>query len=108
MRSTAIHGDQEGVLWIGTDDGVLNRFDSENEQWIHYGNDPSDSHNLGHDSITTISEEQSGMIWIGTGGGGLDRFDPENENVTHYQHDPDDPKSLSSDKSKRLFKIKMA
>jgi signal transduction histidine kinase/ligand-binding sensor domain-containing protein len=101
---SVIYQDLEGVLWIGTEDGGLNRFDSENERWWHYVNDPSDPHSLSHNTIAAISEDQSGALWVGTGGGGLDRLDQENERFRHYQHDPDDPESLSSDDVSAVYR----
>ncbi|MCP4601188.1 MAG: hypothetical protein GY847_11805 [Proteobacteria bacterium] len=108
---SAIYKDRGNVLWVGTEDGGLNGlvlseaegFDSENERWLRYVNDPDDPHSLGHNTITAISEDQSGALWVGTGGGGLDGFDRENERFIHYQHDPDDPESLSSDDVAVLF-----
>jgi signal transduction histidine kinase/ligand-binding sensor domain-containing protein len=102
---SVIYKGQEGELWIGTEDGGLNRlvlsevegFERENERWWHYVNDPGDPDSLSHNTIQAISEDPSGALWVGTGGGGLDRLDQENERFIHYQHDPDDPGSLSSD-----------
>ena len=100
---SAIYEDQVGMLWVGTEDGGLNRFDSENERWWHYVNDPGDPWSLGHNTITAISEDQFGALWIGTGGGGLDRFDRVNERFIHYLHDPDEQGSLSSDDVAVIF-----
>jgi signal transduction histidine kinase/ligand-binding sensor domain-containing protein len=100
---SAIYEDREGTLWIGTEDGGLNRLDRENERWWRYVNDPGDPHSLGHNAITAISGDRSGILWVGTSGGGLDRYDPENERFIHYQHDPDDPGSLSSDEIRAVY-----
>ncbi len=116
---SVIYQDREGVLWVGTEDGGLNRlalsqtlsgaegevegFDSENERWWHYVNDPSDPHSLSHNSRTASPEDQSGAIWVGTSSGGLNKLDQENERFIRYQHDPDDPESLSSDQITAIF-----
>jgi len=100
---SSIYEDQKGTLWIGTEDGGLNRFERENERWWHYVNDPSDPHSLSHNNITAISDDQSGALWVGTGGRGLEQYDQENERFIHYQHDPDDPQSLSSDQVSAVF-----
>jgi len=84
-----------GVLWIGTDDGGLNKFDRENGQFIHYQNDPHDPHSLSSNYVTSIYKDQAGVLWIGTDDG-LDRFEQENGQFIHYQNDPYDPHSLSS------------
>jgi two-component system sensor histidine kinase ChiS len=122
---SVIYQDRAGTLWIGTEDGGLNRFvpsapdksphsgqalskvegfDSENERWWHYVNDPGDPHSLSHNAITAITEDRSSALWVGTDGGGLNRFDQKNEWFIHYQHDPDDPESLSSDDVSAVYR----
>ena len=116
---SAIFEDQNGVLWIGTEDGGLNRLDSENESWWHYRNVPNNPHSLSHNNITAIYEDQSGALWVGTNGGGLNRLvpstssdqalseaeesDQENEHFIHYQNDTDDPRSLSNDNISTIY-----
>jgi signal transduction histidine kinase/ligand-binding sensor domain-containing protein len=108
---SVIYQDRNGVLWIGTEGGGLNRLvlsevegsERENERWRHYANDPSDPNSLSHNAITAISEDQSGALWVGTGGGGVNRLDQENERFIHYQNDPDDQRSLSSDDVSAIY-----
>ena len=93
----SIHEDRSGVLWIGTSDGGLNRFDRDSGQFASYQHDPDDPDSLSNDDVRAIYEDRSGNLWIGTHGGGLDRFDRENERFIHYRHVPDDHRSLSND-----------
>ena len=91
--------DRQGILWVGTTGGGLNRYNAQTEQFIHYGHDPENSTSLSHDDIQIIYEDAAGTMWIGTWGGGLNkvvksRNQDENNSVdesvvfVHYRHDP--------------------
>ncbi len=91
----SIFEDREGVLWIGTDDG-LNIFDREQERFIRYQHDPSDPSSLSHNWIWSIYEDREGVLWFGTYGGGLNKYDRSSERFAHYRVISGDPNSLSS------------
>ncbi len=94
--------DQNGIIWVGTWGGGLNRFDPLTEQATHYKNDPDDPGSLSSDRIQSIYEDRSGTLWVGTAGGGLDKFDPNTQTFAHYKNNPDDPNSLSNDRIWRV------
>lgn len=93
----SIYEDRSGVLWIGTSEGGLNRFDPQTETLTRYQHDPEDPDSLSHNNVFAVQEDRSGVLWVGTYGGGLNRFDPETETFARYQHNPQDPRSLSGD-----------
>ena len=100
-RVSAIYEDSDGLLWIGTDGGGLNRFDRDAEQFSRYTSDPKntkDPKSLSDNRVSAIYEDRQGFLWIGTDGGGLNRFDRETGEFTRYLHDPNDPNSLSIDR----------
>ena len=84
--------DQQGFLWIGTQDG-LNKFDGY--YFTVFRNNPNDSTSISSHRIWSILEDKEGIIWIGTLDGGLNRFDPEKQQFRHYVNDPDNPNTLS-------------
>jgi ligand-binding sensor domain-containing protein/signal transduction histidine kinase len=90
----SLHQDPEGVLWIGTYGGGLDRFDPQTGLWGHYQHDPDDPHSLSDNKVRSIYGDRSGILWIATHGGGLNRFDRETEQFTHYGPNPQDPFSL--------------
>ena len=99
-----MYEDRSGVLWIGSDQSGLDRFDRETERFAHYQNDPSDPHSLNPNSVSAILEDRSGALWIGhEGGGGLSKLAADSERFGHYRHVPDDPNSLSSNAVTSLF-----
>ena len=105
----SIHEDQDGVLWIGTNGGGLERLDRETGQFVHYQNDPDDPHSLSSNAVLSVLSDREGTLWIATNGGGLDRLDRESAVDTrgaqfvHYRHDPKDPSSLTDDQVWAIF-----
>ncbi len=91
----SIYEDQEGILWIGTDGGGLNKFDRDIGQFVRFQHDPEDPHSLSHNAVQTIYEDREGALWIGTDGGGLNRLDRDTGRFVRFQHDPKDPLSLA-------------
>ena len=94
-----IYEDRKGILWIGTIDGGLTKFDPQRKTSSHYRHQPSNSNSLADDAVYTIcrtGENGKEILWIGTFGGGMDRFDPAAEIFKHYTHDSFNPNSIGS------------
>ena len=72
----AIHQDQLGFIWMGTDDGLA-RYDGY--QFRVFRHEPGDSLSLNNNVIRAIISDPSGQLWIGTEGGGVSIFDPIRE-----------------------------
>jgi ligand-binding sensor domain-containing protein/two-component sensor histidine kinase len=70
-----LYENKKGELWIGTNNGGLNRFDKENERFVQYKSDSSDPFSISNNNIRAISEDENGTLWVGTEGGGLNKFD---------------------------------
>jgi diguanylate cyclase (GGDEF)-like protein/PAS domain S-box-containing protein len=90
--------DSHGVLWVGTDDGGLNRFNENRSTFDHFVHDPTNPRSLSNDRVRAIVESSDGFLWIGTDGGGLNRFDPRTETFETYLHNARDLTSLSHDR----------
>jgi ligand-binding sensor domain-containing protein/C4-dicarboxylate-specific signal transduction histidine kinase len=87
--------DNDGILWIGTLSGGLNRFDPAKEQFTSYQHQHQDTASLGHNEVRCIYQDKSGKLWVGTNGGGLNRFDKTAGTFKRYTHSPNAPGSLS-------------
>lgn len=83
-RIYSIFEDSDGILWIGTFGGGLNKFDRKNEHFICYKNIVGDESSLSDNRVMGIFEDRSKNLWIATYGGGLNKFDKRKEKFTHY------------------------
>ena len=100
-RVLKIIGDRSGMLWIGTRNGGLNRFDPATGRVSRFMHDPDNPNSLSNNTVRAIYQDTSGSLWIGTDGGGLDKLDFDAKGAphfTHFRHGPRDPKSLSDDR----------
>ncbi len=95
--------DDKGHLWIGLlNDGFLNRFDPESEQFTRYIVKAIDEQYPGSTGeeipdVLDIHCDENGYIWLGTWALGLFRFDPSSETFKRYEYKKKEPNSLSSD-----------
>src|SRR5258706_4043265 len=87
--------DRDGVLWVGTQDG-LNRFDGQ--EFKVFRNDPSDPETLPDNSVTALAGAADGVLWVGTQAGGLARYRPLLERFERY---PDKPGSAPAAPAQR-------
>ena len=60
---TNITQDNEGFIWIATEDG-LNRFDGNG--FTIYRNIPNDTTSLTNNNITKVKEDKKGRLWVAT------------------------------------------
>ena len=64
----AIEEDGNGLMWIGTSNGLYS-LNPSNNQIIQYRNDPNDSRSLRSNNVLTLYNDQKGLLWIGTNSG---------------------------------------
>ncbi|MBN2275398.1 MAG: GAF domain-containing protein [Bacteroidales bacterium] len=94
-----IRENPEGVIWIGTDDGGLNKIILDDNrlpiQYDHYYHNPLDPASLTSNLIYSLYFDADGYLWIGTDNG-LNRMAIENDSITRYVPDANDPHSLNN------------
>ncbi|HGY54562.1 MAG TPA: hybrid sensor histidine kinase/response regulator [Caldithrix abyssi] len=93
-----IYIDDEGIIWVGTWGGGLNRFDPATNKAVHYLNDHNDPTSISGNRVQSIYKDRNGMLWVGTYANGLNTLDPKTGKFTVFKHDPDDPGSLSNNR----------
>ncbi|MFO7670288.1 MAG: response regulator, partial [Bacteroidales bacterium] len=85
-----IYEDSEGILWLGTLNGGLNRYDPQSGAFTHFENDPSNPSSLSNNRVRCILEpgiQGEDILWIATYNGGLNRFDKQSGTFTAYTMD---------------------
>ena len=88
--------DRENDVWVGTNQGGLNRISSDRKQFKVYGSIKGNNNSLGSNTITAITQDLHGHLWLGTANSGLDRFDTKKGKIRHFVNDPENYMSLSS------------
>lgn len=97
----SVFEDRNGIVWVGTNSGGLNRYDPLTREFNSFQHDPADPTSLSDNTIYSISEGPRGQLWVATGHG-LNRLDAETGKFEHFRHDPDDPASLTRGETFRL------
>jgi signal transduction histidine kinase/ligand-binding sensor domain-containing protein len=76
-RVLVLFVDSKGRLWAGTDQGGLNQYIPDKDDFIRIQNKSLDSNSLSNNDVRGICETKKGDLWIATNGGGLDLYNPE-------------------------------
>lgn len=99
ISALALLQDEQGFVWIGTQDG-LNRYDGY--EFKHYKADSRNPESISDNYILTLEEEKGKGLWVGTNGGGLNFLDRETGQFQNYRHG-DSPRTLPGDKITALL-----
>ncbi len=84
--------DNDGFIWIGTEDG-LNRYDGYNFEV--FKRIPGDSTSLADNFSVVLHVSKDGTLWSGGNFGGLSKYNAENKSFTSYSHAHSDPNSIA-------------
>lgn len=90
---TALAQDTRGLIWIGTQKGLV-RFDGY--RFRVYKRIAADPTSIAGDYVQALWAAPDGRIWIGSMADGLSVFDPRTDRFTHFRHDEKRAASLSS------------
>jgi len=69
--------DNQGIYWIGTVGGGINKFDSNLNLFNYVRSNPFDKYGLNDPIVKAFAEGPDEKIYVGTEGGGLSLFDPK-------------------------------
>ncbi len=102
-RVRAIVKDKDGIYWIGTDGGGLNRFDKAKQKFIAIKHDPSDLSCLSTDEILSVFQDRSGILWVGNSLGGINKWNRAAEDLQVFRRNPYDANSLNSNQVRCIY-----
>lgn len=84
--------ERRGLLWIGTDDGLLS-FDPVGDELTLLQTTPADPSTLPSNRVTALLEDDEQRLWVGTVDG-LALLDRRSNTFTTSRFEPADPSSL--------------
>jgi diguanylate cyclase (GGDEF)-like protein len=93
--------DHQGLLWFGTGENGIMRYDGRKVTLFEYDN--SKPSGLSHNDAGNLMLDHNGIIWIGTWGGGANSYDPKTGSFQHFINDPQHNDSLASNRIQSLF-----
>ena len=93
--SSAMVQDAQGLIWIGTQDGLV-RYDGYS--YKVYQQKSNDATSLGGSYIRSLFVARDGRLWVGSISDGVSVFDPHTEKFTRYRHDAAHSNSLANDR----------
>lgn len=97
----AVLEDHAGMLWIGTDRGLI-RLEPRTGKQTLFQSDARNPYALPADEVQALLEDSARRLWVGTTAG-LALYDPEKRGFDTYKHDAADPASLPDDRIVSLF-----
>ncbi|NOG99728.1 MAG: hypothetical protein HND52_17345 [Ignavibacteriae bacterium] len=100
----SIYEDSRSVIWIGTNQGGINKYDPITDTFKSYRADANDTSSIGEGSIYSINEDRFNNLWIAVNPSGLYLFDRVSEKFHHIQTDPNSITGLKGDRAYCLYK----
>ena len=102
LRIRAIREDHAGILWLGTVNKGLVRFEPDANRLTVFHHDAQNPRSLSQDYVWSVLEDKAQRLWIATGDG-LDLFDRATQSFIRYGHEADNPQSLRSSNILSLY-----
>lgn len=96
---TALAQDARGLIWIGTQNGLI-RYDGY--RFRHFSHEATDPFSLAGNYVYALCATKDGRIWVGTTNDGISVFDPTSERFEHFRHKH---KSVGSISAGKIFAI---
>lgn len=93
-----IYTDKAGNVWVCCQNGNLNRYRPETDDFIRYEYNTYLSNALPTKAISYIHQDNLGVYWIGTHGYGIAQLNPKRNRFKLYRVLPSTPKSLPDNK----------
>jgi len=101
LRVRALTETTDGMVWVGTDNGLA-RFDPRNEHWRVYRANAASAAALPDNRVQTLLIDSQGRLWLGMAKG-LAWFDAGTESFSNYLRDAAEPRSLPDNNIVALF-----
>ncbi len=97
-----VFADNDGIIWVATFGGGMDRLDPETGIFTHFRHNANDKGSLLDDRVSYIIKDRDSIMWIGTNGG-LEKFEPKTGRFTHFTHNDKDAASLSNNQVRVIY-----
>ncbi len=87
---------EDNILWIGTFNKGLIKYNYKTGNYKIYNNNPHDPESISHNTVASLYEDSFGGLWFSVANYGINRLDIAGEKISRYSNITDDSKSLSS------------
>ncbi len=94
---------EKGVIWIGTFNNGLIKYNYLTQSYKKYVNDPGDPGTISHNTITALYEDRNGYLWFGGQINGLNKMNIESGIVQRYSNRENNNRSLSNNIVSSLY-----
>ncbi len=98
-----IYEDKAGIVWIGTQNSGLYKFNPTSINFQLYRKFVDDKVNLDGISVRGVTKDWDGNIWIGTFDNGVIKFNPEMESFENYRYNESNKRSILHDKVRSVY-----
>ncbi len=89
-----LYEDRDGMIWIATEGGGVNKFDPHTEIFTSYLPDPQNPNRIAGDRVLSVFQDSADNFWfLGLGLTGVNKFNPATETFTRYTADRNKPNS---------------
>lgn len=99
---TGITTDKEKNIWIATDGGGLNHYNSQTGKYTHYTYDPNNPQTISDNAVVSVFCDSKNRVWAGTYLGGLCLFNRGNGTFTNFRANKGKANALQSDYIKSI------
>lgn len=87
--------DNSGVVWVGTKDNGLYKYNQKQNVFEHYGYDPKNELGLSSPRINKLYQDDFNVLWIGTAQGGINKLDISQKPFISYTSNAYDSFSIT-------------
>lgn len=86
------------IVWVGTADAGLSKWDQNVQQFEHYNSQKDKENSLSQNAVWCIYEDHREEIWVGTSNG-LNRINRKADSIKKYYYNPENPQSISNNRT---------
>ena len=105
LFNNTICEDKDGIFWVASLNGGIEKFDPVNGTFHNYLPDPKNQANDWSNTVISICIDKYEAVWIGSGDG-LYKFNKKTESFTAFKHDKNDTFSLAHNSVNCIYEDK--